>query len=459
MFIYILRSVRVYEVSNFFFTALENFLFIIAFMSFSDRRDFLFKHLNKVVVFIAVATIYSYSLSLILPVGLQTFPVVFLTIVILNYIFNGSFLKSLMKHFLAVICLSFVELFIAIFSVIVLKIPMDALTDDKHIILICSIFAKSIESILVLILYKSNTSIKFFIDKDYRRSKFAPILILISSALLILIGLNIYISGVPEKLAMFNIFSFIVYAILIVAVIIMFREFSRLEMLEFASKLEKENVKQLIAFNEMVAKERHEYKNHLNTIYGLCTLNKPDLSEKIKSYINNYANNNETRNISIDSGNDYVDAIINVKYNNAIRMGINVSVDFDMPLSVANIEEDIAVTIFSNIIENAFESISSIQKEKKFINVQTYIDNNTYYISISNNGPMISETDKKKVFTAGFSTKDNSTKKRGFGLSIVLSAIEQSGGSITINSTEDVTEFLVSLKVKTDSKQAFAKMA
>ncbi|WP_244648291.1 sensor histidine kinase [Ruminiclostridium herbifermentans] len=448
-----------YEVSNFFFTALENLLLIVAFMSFSDRRDFLFKHLNKVIIFIVVATIYSYSLSLILPVGLQTFPVVILTIVILNYIFNGSFFKSLLKHFLAVIGLSFVELFIVIFCVIILKFPMDALVLDKKLIFICSIFAKFIESLLVFILYKSNKSIDLLIDKDYHRSKFAPILTLISSALIILIGLNIYISGDPEKLQFFNIFSFIVYAILIFSVIIMFREFSNLEMLEFASKLEKENVKQLIAFNEMVAKERHEYKNHLNTIYGLCTLNKPDLNEKIKSYINNYANNNETRNITIGSGNDYVDAIINVKYNNAIQKGVDIIVDFATPLSVADIAEDVAVTIFSNIIENAFESISLIEKEKKFINVQTYVDKNTYYISISNNGPMITDADKKKIFNAGYSTKDNISKKRGFGLSIVHSAIEQSGGSIMINSTEDITEFLIALPVKAKSQSSIAKLA
>ena len=448
-----------YEVSNIFFTALEGFIFIIAFMTFSDRRDFLSKHLNRVVIFVAIYTIYSLFLTSIFPTGLQTLPLVLLTAVIFNYIFNGTFLKSLIKHFLTVIFFSFVELSIMAFCTIVFKIPMDDTINQEYIQFLGSIVAKPIESVAALILYKSNIRISFLIDKDYRRSKFAPILILVSSALLVLIGLNIYVSGDPEKLILFNICSFMIYAVLIVGVILMFREFSRLEMLEFASKLEKENVKQLIEFNEMVAKERHEYKNHLNTIYGLCTLNKPDLSEKIKSYINNYANNKETRNIAIDSGNDYVDAIINVKYNNAIRMGINVSVDFNTPLSVANIDEDIAVSIFSNIIENAFESISSIEKEKKFIKVQTYIDKNTYYISISNNGPMISESDRKKIFTAGFSTKDNSTKKRGFGLSIVLSAIEQSGGSITINSTEDVTEFLVSLKVKTETQQAFAKMA
>lgn len=446
-----------YEVSNIFFTALEGFIFIIAFMAFSDRRDFLFKHFNRVAIFVAIYTIYTYLLSKIIPTGLQTLPLVLLTAVILNYIFNGTFIKSLIKHLLTVIFFAFVELFVLVFCMIVIKIPMNVIVNDGFTILVCTIASKSIESVAALIVYESSISINFLIDRDYHRSKFAPILILIFSALLLLIGLTLFVSGAPEKLEFFNVFSFFVYAVIIVAVVFMFREFSRLEMLEFASELEKENIQQMTEFNEMVAKERHEYKNHLNTIYGLCTLNKPDLSEKIKFYINNYANTNVTRNIAIESGNDYVDAIINVKYNNAIRKGINASVDFGVPLSFAKIDEDAAVTVISNIIENAFESIVPMKKENKYIDIKSYINGNAYYISISNNGPMITETDKKKIFNAGFSTKDNTSKKRGFGLNIVLSEVEHYGGSITINSTEEVTEFLVALKL--NSQQAVTKMA
>jgi len=171
------------------------------------------------------------------------------------------------------------------------------------------------------------------------------------------------------------------------------------------------------------------------------------MSDRIKQYINNYANNSLTQNIIIESGNDFVDAIINVKYNNALRKGIEVRVDFEQPLSVARINEDIAVTIISNVIDNAFESIIMVQQEKKYISLETYIENNIYFISISNNGPMISETDKKKIYNAGFSTKDNSAKNRGYGLSIVQTEINRCGGNIFINSSEEVTEFLISLQI------------
>jgi sensor histidine kinase regulating citrate/malate metabolism len=326
-------------------------------------------------------------------------------------------------------------------------IPINILLESDFNVFIGTIIAKVLETIVVIILYRSDLNISWFNDYNPNNSGFSQILVIITSVLIFMVGTNIYMSGNSENFVSFNVFSLVIYFVLIIAVIMAFRQVSRLEIIQFASEVTKENIQQLIEFNEMVAKERHEYKNHLNTIYGLCTMNKPDLSEKIKLYINSYANNSETRNIVIDSGNDFVDAIINVKFNNALRKGIEILADFDVPLSAAKIDEDVAVTIISNIIENAFESIVSIEQEKKYINIQTYIESNTYYISISNNGPMITEAEKKKIFNAGFSTKDNTSKKRGFGLSIVQADVERSGGSICINSTMEVTEFLIALKV------------
>ena len=429
------------------FTALEGLIFIAAFALLSNRKDFIFKYYMKVITFVIIYTIYTYWITFIVPKGFHTFPIVFLTIIIFNYMFNGTFFISLVKQFFAVIAMSIIEILISLFGMFIVEVPIGHLLKDDFYVFICSIIAKAIEIIAISILYKSNFNIAWLSDNNPKQSKYSQILVIITSVLFFMVGTNFYVSGNSQNLLLFNIFSFVIYVVLIIAVVYAFREGSRLELIQFASELKKENIQQLIEFNEMVAKERHEYKNHLNTIYGLCTLNKPDLSEKVKLYINNYANNSESQNIVIDSGNDFVDAIINVKYNNALRKGIEVLVDFDVPLSMAKIDEDEAVTIISNIIENAFESIVMSEQEKKYINIQTYIKNNSYYISISNNGPMISETDRKKIFSAGFSTKDNSTKKRGFGLSIVQAQIEHCDGSISINSTEEVTEFLFILKV------------
>ncbi|WP_242835580.1 sensor histidine kinase [Ruminiclostridium josui] len=324
---------------------------------------------------------------------------------------------------------------------------MSELIQNKEILLILGTIAKLIQSTIVLILYKSHEGFSWLKDGNPYQSRYKQTLIMIFAVLFFMIGTNIYISRDPQNLLLYNIFTFVIYIVLIISMISAFREGSKLEILQYANELKKENVYQLIAFNEMVAKERHEYKNHLNTIYGLCTLNRPDLSDKVKQYINNYANNSEAMNINVCSGNDFVDAIISVKYNNAIKKDIEIFIDFEEPLSSAVIDEDTAVTVISNIIDNAYESIVEIDKEKKFIRLETYIENDTYYMSISNNGPMIPEAIIKKIFSAGYSTKENTSKKRGFGLSIVRSQIDKCGGSIHINSNEELTEFLISLKV------------
>ncbi|HEX2926864.1 MAG TPA: ATP-binding protein [Ruminiclostridium sp.] len=436
-----------YVASEIFFTALEGVIFVIAFYLLSGQRQFVRRNILRILGFTIVYTIYTYWITRVLPSGLHSVIIASLTVFILNYILNGNLIKSIVKVFIILLGMSIIENLVGLACMGIIGKPMSILIQEKIYAAVLSAIAKTIEISIVFILYKSHKSFSWLKDGNPYQSRYKQTLIMIFAVLFFVVGTNIYISRDPQNLLLYNIFSFAIYFVLIIAMLSAFREGSKLEILQYANELKKENVYQLIAFNEMVAKERHEYKNHLNTIYGLCTLNRPDLSQKVKQYINNYANNSETQNISIDSGNDFVDAIVNVKYNNALKKGIEVLVDFEESLSMAMIDEDTAVTIISNIIENAFESIVGIEQEKKFVRLETYIENDNYYISISNNGPMIPENDRKKIFNAGFSTKENSTKKRGFGLSIVQAQIEKCGGSIKINSSEELTEFLITLKV------------
>ena len=443
-----------YNLTELLFTILEGFIFITSYSILSNQKKFIFESSLKTIFFTFIFTVYAFWATYFIPLGIHSIVITLFTILTFTFIFRGTIIKTILKSIAIFLSFSVVEISISVVTIFIFNTPIGILLENDTYVFVCSIIVKAIEFTIIYILYKINFHIPWLNDNnDNSQSRIRQILLLISAFLFFMVSSTIFIttnSLNSSNIIIFNIFSFVIYIVLIFAVIIAFKEGSKLEIIQFASELKKENLQQLIEFNEMVAKERHEYKNHLNTIYGLCTLNKPDLNEKIKQYINNYANNSETRNLAVDSGNDFVDAIINVKYNNALIKGVEVIPDFSIPLSVANIDENVAVTIISNIIENAFESIVLDQQEKKYIRIQTYIENDTYYISISNNGPMISEADKKKIFSAGFSTKDNSTKKRGFGLSIVKTQVESSGGIIYINSTEEVTEFLISLKIKSE---------
>ncbi len=436
-----------YIANEIFLTAIEGLIFIISFYLLSVQRQFIKKIYSRIAWFVTIYTIYTYWITKFLPSGLHTVLITSLTCFILNYMLNGTLFKSVIK--VLIICLGIVitESLIGLACMSVIGKPMSVLINDKLIMSVLGIIAKIFEGTIVFILYRFHNGFSWLKDGNPYRSRYKQTLFMIFAVLFFLVGTNIYISKDPQNLLLYNIFTFVIYIILIITMLSAFREGSKLEILHYANELKKENVYQLIAFNEMVAKERHEYKNHLNTIYGLCTLNRPDLSQKVKQYINNYANNSETINVNVCSGNDFVDAIISVKCNNALKKDIEVHVDFEEPLSSAVIDEDTAVTVISNIIDNACESIIGTDRDNKFIRLETYIENDNYYLSISNNGPMIPESIIKKIFNSGFSTKDNASKKRGFGLSIVQAQIEKCGGSIHIESNEEITKFLITLQV------------
>lgn len=414
----------------------------------SGHKGFIKKNAIRFFFSVFAYTTYTYWISYFTPLGFHTVLISLLTVLLLNFTYKAGLFNTIIKTFLILIAVSIIETIISICGLVITNKPINELLQDDIYIFICSVISKAFEFIFLFIISRNSYILSWLNTNTPSRSKYKSVLVLIATAIAFLISTNIYLTSSLEKAFILNIFTFIIYLFLILAMISAFREGSKLELLQYANEMQKENIKQLIDFNEMVAKERHEYKNHLNTIFGLCTLNKPDTTERIKHYINNYANNSSTKNISVDSGIDLVDAIINVKYNNGLRKGIELKANFEEPLLSADIKEDIAVTVFSNIIDNAFEAMNNIVKDDKYVLVSTYIENDSYIISISNNGPMISEADKTKIFSAGYSTKDNPSKTRGFGLCIVQNEINRCNGCIEINSTPEITEFLISFNLK-----------
>ena len=437
-----------FTVSELFFTALEGSIVVFFFAILSGYKHKISKNKTKLILFIGLYTLYTFIITYFIPSGIHTIFILLLTIVSLSYLFNSTLFKSLIKTFLILTFISIIEMSVSIFSLLITNTPLNELLDNNFYVLLCSAITKSIEIGCIFILYKSSLSLSWLNDSNPYQSRYKQILVITSTVAVFWAFINIYLSNGPQNTYIFNIISLAIYIVLVITMASAFHEGSKLELLQYANEMQKENIQQLIDFNEMVAKERHEYKNHLNTIFGLCTLNKPDTNERIKHYINNYANNSSTKNISIDSGNDLIDAVINVKYNNGLRKGIELNANFEEPLPSADIKEDVAVTVLSNIIENAFEAMSNITKDNKFVFLRTYVQCDRYFISISNNGPMISDADKSKIFNAGYSTKDNPSKTRGFGLSIVQNEITRCNGSIEIKSTPELTEFLISFNLK-----------
>ena len=113
------------------------------------------------------------------------------------------------------------------------------------------------------------------------------------------------------------------------------------------------------------------------------------------------------------------------------------------------IEDYDLISIVSNLIDNAFDAIlSESEHEGKIISVYGYTEGENYYLSVSNNGPVIPAELIDRIFEKGFSTKKENKGEHGFGLHIIKQLVEKNGGRITVSSSEEETEFLVRIKRK-----------
>jgi len=126
----------------------------------------------------------------------------------------------------------------------------------------------------------------------------------------------------------------------------------------------------------------------------------------------------------------------------------DIIISFNSTLSkqIVNYESDIS-KVFSNILQNAIDSLQVSQKEKK-ITIDMYEADKELYIVIKDNGKGIKADNIDKVFEPYFSTKE---EKNGTGLGMYMSKLlicEYCDGRIDIKSNNQETEVRVILPVE-----------
>ncbi len=198
--------------------------------------------------------------------------------------------------------------------------------------------------------------------------------------------------------------------------------------------------KALDSKNNELRKIKHDYGAQISYLYGLFLMNKIDkLGEALKAIINN--NSKVTDAIEIQSKEDFV---ISFALRPAIEAGINVLVENNTDLRQVEMDQLELYRVLSNIINNAVR----VMDGKGLIKIKTYSLLEEIVITLENNGPKIPEEHVNKVFIAGFTTKTNSDKNHGFGLSIVKDLVEGYGGRIELRSTNRLTRFRIILPMK-----------
>lgn len=192
--------------------------------------------------------------------------------------------------------------------------------------------------------------------------------------------------------------------------------------------------------NNELRKVKHDYGAQISYLYGLCLMERySDLKKSLKDIIDI----NEAIPTAAEVTKDR-DSLLSLALKPAIDKGIHVVIEETCDYNLINMKEMELYRIISNIVNNAIHAM----KGEGIIIAKSYEYLGSLIIKIENNGPKIEEETFKDIFKAGFTTKKNSDKNHGYGLSIVKEIVESYNGKIRVKSTNISTEFRIILPIK-----------
>lgn len=179
-----------------------------------------------------------------------------------------------------------------------------------------------------------------------------------------------------------------------------------------------------------IKRKQHEFKNHLNAIYGICyttdeELIKENVSEYVKSIDCSLINIDESINID----NKILAAVIYSKLCEAKAKNIKFSYSIKNKLDNIKLKEYELVEILSDLINNAFEYLELNNISERVVYVRIGKDKNINFIDVGNFYIYTDNFNINLIFEKGFSTKG---KNRGYGLYNIKRIVENSGGKIQL---------------------------
>lgn len=185
---------------------------------------------------------------------------------------------------------------------------------------------------------------------------------------------------------------------------------------------------------EEARRKQHEYKNHLNTIYGIAQVASDDeIRESITRYIRSL--NYELRDLDqlIQINNKVLSGIIYSKLCYAREHGISFEFDVKSNLSDTSLEDYKLSEVLNNLLDNAFEAACVSEGKKVTLTIEE--NEKQHVIEVKNCGEFIRPEYLSKMFDKGFSTKGS--KGHGYGLYNIKSIVDSIKGQIQLLYDDD----------------------
>jgi len=223
----------------------------------------------------------------------------------------------------------------------------------------------------------------------------------------------------------------------------------------------------LASIGILVAGVAHELNNPLAVVLGNAELllREKDLNKNFREKINRIKSNTERCAYIIDSLlgfsrkrepkkeavsiNDLIDQTLVLReYQFQVN---NIHIVRNYQKNIPDIIGDAGQLqqVFLNLINNAYESMYNAQK-KGTLRINTYLEDNTIFIEVIDNGPGIDKTIKSRIFDPFFTTKEIG-HGTGLGLSVCFGIIHAHGGEIFYDdSLKKGAKFVIKLPLNDD---------
>jgi len=174
---------------------------------------------------------------------------------------------------------------------------------------------------------------------------------------------------------------------------------------------------------------RHDLKNQL---YSIRALVKAGEQNKALQYLDSMESFVETDERHVNTGNPYVDSMLNYKMTEAVKAGIKVDRDIFVP-SVLPMDLFSLNVILGNLFDNAIEA--SVLSPEKTIKFDIRVDRSTLLIKMDN-----TYSGERKLKGDSFKTTKDEKNTHGYGLKSIQSILEKYDGTMKI--TTDNNHFI-----------------
>lgn len=127
---------------------------------------------------------------------------------------------------------------------------------------------------------------------------------------------------------------------------------------------------------------------------------------------------------------DVVEDTLKLQSGSIERHGLDIRKDFGATPPVI-VQKSKIVHILINLIKNAKEAMTDVDRNERWIIIRTSQDETHVYLSVIDNGHGIADDKIKKIFTYGYTTKDDG---HGYGLHTCANYMKEMNGNITVES-------------------------